>query len=258
MSRHCVLLVASGRTECSILATGLKDVADVLSIKNTADALHVLETRIIHLIIVEASGNNHDLCGRIKGVFQYAHIPVLVLIHRDALSTRLQWLRVGADACLDTPVFPPHLLAQVENLLANRARLKDHFETFGLLQRKNDPAVPGPDTVLWERLNRLIMLQLSNATLDVSLLARELHMSRPTLYRKITEISNMTPAALITQTRLDKAALLLATTGHPVTEVSRMVGFCTRNGFGKAFSRRFGVTPSEYRRKTIAARETRI
>jgi len=61
----------------------------------------------------------------------------------------------------------------------------------------------------------------------------------------------MTPAALITRLRLERAASLLTSTDHPVTEISRMVGFRTRNGFGKAFIKCFGVSPSEYRRKVV-------
>ncbi|HEV2479364.1 MAG TPA: DNA-binding response regulator [Puia sp.] len=247
-----VLSLVPGYSECGTLTTGLKEIAEMLSIKNTAEAFRVLETRIIHLMIVEDSDNSYEFCLRIKGFTRYAHIPVLVLMPRDSLLARLRWLRAGADACLEMPVSRPYLLAQVDNLLVNRVRLRDHFGASGISQREASQPGPGADAALWERLNRVIVQQLSNAALDVSQLARELHMSRPTLYRKITEISKMTPAALITQCRLDMAASLLASTGHPVTEVSRMVGFCTRNGLGKAFVKRFGVSPTEYRRKAAA------
>jgi len=249
--RPRALLLASGLAECGILATGLKEIVDVMAIKDTTEAMRLLQARIVHLVIVEDCDNNYEFCSRVRRFSQYAYIPVLVLIPRDSLSARLRWLRAGADACLEMPVSRPYLLAQVDNLLVNRARLWAPFYTADPSGLETGEPGPGADGILWERLNQAIMQQLPNAALNVSQLARELHMSRPTLYRKITEISKMTPAALITRVRLDRAASLLAATGYPVTEISRMVGFCTRNGFGKAFTKRFGLSPSEYRRKVV-------
>src|SRR6185437_1195188 len=249
--RPRALLLVSGLADSGILAAGLKEIVDVMAIKNTAEAMRLLEARIVHLVVVEDCDNNYDLCSHVRQSSQYAYIPVLVVIPRDSFSARLRWLRAGADACLEMPVSRPYLLAQVDNLLVNRARLRAQFETADLSWQETGGPGPGDDGVLWWRLNQAILQQLPNAALNVSQLARELHMSRPTLYRKITEISKMTPAALITRVRLDRAASLLASTGYPVTEISRMVGFCTRNGLGKAFTKRFGVSPSEYRRKVV-------
>lgn len=230
-----------------------------MTLKNTAEAMRLLEAGVVQLVILEDCDRYYEFCSRVKRFSQYAYIPVLAVIPRDSLSARLRWLRAGADACLEMPVSRPYLLAQVDNLLVNRARLRAHFEAADLSGQETGGQTglqaggpgPGGDGVLWEQLNQAILQQLANAALNVSQLARELHMSRPTLYRKITEISQMTPAALITQIRLERAVSLLVSTGYPVTEISRMVGFCTRNGFRKAFIKRFGVSPSEYRRKSV-------
>lgn len=251
--RPRALLLVSGLAECGILATGLKEIVDVMAIKNTTEAMRLLDARVVQLVVVGDCDNHYEFCSRVKRFSQYAYIPVLAVIPRDSLSARLRWLRAGADACLEMPVSLPYLLAQVDNLLVNRALLRAQFDASGFLAREAGLSVPGAgaDGILWEQLNQAIMQHLANTALNVSHLARELHMSRPTLYRKITEISRMTPAALITHVRLERAASLLVSTVHPVSEISRMVGFCTRNGFGKAFTKCFGVSPSEYRRKVV-------
>ena len=245
--RHRVLLLASGLAECGLLVAGLEDIADVLCIKGAANALGILEARMVDLIIVDASDSGREFCVRVRAFSRYADIPVLVVAPRDPFFGGPQWLRAGADGWLEMPVSRPRLLAQVETLLVNRGRpgdrgdMPDIFREAGLYGR-------GADACLWEPLHEVILRQLPNTTLDVSGLARALYMSRATLYRKITEVSSMTPAALITQVRLDRAASLLVSTGHPIAEISRMVGFCTRNGLGKAFIKRFGVSPREYRK----------
>lgn len=47
--------------------------------------------------------------------------------------------------------------------------------------------------------------------------------------------------------RIDRAKLLLATTGLSVQEIADQLQFCTRSYFGRVFSREVGCTPTEYR-----------
>ncbi|MNP81294.1 Arabinose operon regulatory protein [compost metagenome] len=48
--------------------------------------------------------------------------------------------------------------------------------------------------------------------------------------------------------RLEKAKELLAETSHPVAEIGRSVGFPSENYFAKTFRKRYGQTPSQYRK----------
>jgi len=75
-----------------------------------------------------------------------------------------------------------------------------------------------------------------------------MNMSRPTLYRKIKAISDLTPNELIHISRLKKAAELLATTDFKVYEVADMVGYASQNNFGRSFLKQFGMPPTEYQK----------
>jgi AraC-like DNA-binding protein len=250
-AKHQLLLVLADRTERNDLAGHLHHMADILFAKNDQEAINILETHPVHLVIADGSGGDHRLCWYMKTSFRYAHIPIVELIPRDSLNVRLRCLESGVDACLEKPVSRHILLAQIDNLLANRARISKHFAA------SNDAEVPSvspsarTDEALWKRLNDVITQHLSDTGLDIGLLARHLYMSRPTLYRKIAEMSNMSPSELITLTRLSNAAALLAAPEHPIGDIARMVGFTTRSGFGKAFLKRFHMTPSAYRQKTL-------
>ena len=92
----------------------------------------------------------------------------------------------------------------------------------------------------------MIRQQLEDPDLDVEKLAQAMNMSRPTLYRKIKSISDLTPNELINITRLKKAAELLAEGQLKIYEVAILVGYNSQTNFGRNFSRQFGMTPSEY------------
>ncbi|MCK7557591.1 HTH domain-containing protein [Chitinophaga sedimenti] len=60
------------------------------------------------------------------------------------------------------------------------------------------------DELFLGHLNDIILQNLDNAQLDGEFLAESLNMSRPTLYRKIKTISNLTVHELINLARLKK------------------------------------------------------
>ena len=250
-AKHQILLVLAERTERDELAGHLRNMADVSSAKNDQEAMNILETRPVHLVISGGSDGDRGLCRYIKTSVRYAHIPIVELIPRDSFTVRLQCLESGVDAWLEKPVSRHILLAQIDNLLTNRARVREHFtRSSGVDAPIISPSIH-IDEVLWKRLNQVLMQHLSNTDLDIDLLARHLYMSRPTLYRKIAEMSNMSPSELITFIRLNNAAALLAAPNPPIGDIARMVGFTTRSGFGKAFLKQYHMSPSAYRRKAL-------
>jgi two-component system, cell cycle response regulator len=82
--------------------------------------------------------------------------------------------------------------------------------------------------------------------LDVEKLAKLMNMSKPTLYRKIKSLSDLSPNELINITRLKKAAELLVEGNHKIYEVADMVGYASQTNFGRNFLKQFGMTPSDY------------
>jgi len=104
-------------------------------------------------------------------------------------------------------------------------------------------------------LHEVIQENLENPELDVDQLAKIMNMSRPTLYRKIKAISDLTPNELIHVSRLKKAAELLATTDFKVYEVADMVGYNSQNNFGRSFLKQFGMPPTEYQKAKMGERQ---
>ncbi len=102
------------------------------------------------------------------------------------------------------------------------------------------------DELFLEQLTAVIHEHLEDPELDIEKLARLLNMSRPTLYRKIKSISDLTPNELINVTRLKKAAELLVAGEFKIYEVADMTGYHSQTNFGRNFLKQFGMTPSEY------------
>lgn len=88
---------------------------------------------------------------------------------------------------------------------------------------------------------------------DLSLddIARRVASSRRQLQRAYAEIGGTTFREHLTRVRMQRAAQLLADRGLTVREVARRVGYRQPAQFAKAFRRRHGMVPSEYRDRAL-------
>ncbi len=80
-------------------------------------------------------------------------------------------------------------------------------------------------------------------------LARHLGVGTRTMLRKFRAASGVTPQAYIQRVRLDVAKPLLEDSDASVAQIAAEVGFSDENAFRKAFARRTGLSPTQYRKQ---------
>ena len=78
-------------------------------------------------------------------------------------------------------------------------------------------------------------------------------MSSRTLGRRCREHLNESPAELVRRIRIDEARRLLEETALPLKDISARAGLGDASTMWRAFTRRLGVTPAEYRQRFAAA-----
>ena len=74
-------------------------------------------------------------------------------------------------------------------------------------------------------------------------------MGRTEFYGFFKTNYGQTPADRIKDIRLEKACSLLVDTALSITEITEKIGICNYNYFSKIFKQKYGVTPTEYRKK---------
>jgi AraC-like DNA-binding protein len=98
-----------------------------------------------------------------------------------------------------------------------------------------------------------MLAQLDGPQPTIEALAREVGISPYHFIRQFEAVFGVTPHQYRIQVRLDRAKHLLAAGRRSVTAVCMEVGFSSLGSFSTLFSRRFGETPSAYRRRVQAA-----
>lgn len=215
---------------------------------NGKEAIEILDRESIHLIISDVMMpeiDGFELCRIIKSNVEYSHIPLILLTAKNSIQSKVEGLELGADAYIEKPFSKEHLIAQIHSLLANRNMIRTFFASTPLAHLKTIAHNKTDETFL-NTLNNIIIDNIEDQDLDVEKLARLLNMSRITLYRKISAVSDLTPLELITITRLKKAAELLAQGNLKIYEIADMVGFSSQSHFARNFHKQFNMTPTEY------------
>lgn len=106
--------------------------------------------------------------------------------------------------------------------------------------------ISSADQKLLDRVVETIRQNLGNSDFNVENLGDEIGISRVHLNRKLKELIDTTPSALIKTTRLKQAAFMLTQPNISVSEVAYAVGFSSPAYFATNFTQYFGMTPKEF------------
>ena len=106
---------------------------------------------------------------------------------------------------------------------------------------------------------RRILALLSESPLDTAPSLDELaaiaHMSRFSFSRRFGRVAGMSLRAYVRELRLSRASKLLLTSTDSLTTIAHECGFYDLPHLDKAFRRRFGVTPNQFRQRCSADRD---
>lgn len=96
------------------------------------------------------------------------------------------------------------------------------------------------------KIRRLISRQMATDRIDADTLARQCHMSRQTLYRRLKK-EGMSFHELVEDVRKDKALRYVAADHYALGEIAFLLGFSELSAFSRAFKRWTGMAPAQYR-----------
>lgn len=244
----CILLVEDNHEMLHFLSERMSEDYKVLMAKEGQEALDMLKSNDVHLIVSDwmmPGMDGIEFCRKVREDQFTSHIPFVLLTAKTDIDSKLQGLDCGADAYVEKPFSIGYLKATVKNLLELRRMLIQKFSRMPLV---NLSSIAG-NNVEQEfllRMNQLIEENFANPELSVDFLAKEMCISRSRLFAKIKTLIDVTPNELIQIIRLKKAAALLLEQRYMVGEVAYMVGFNNPSYFSKCFQKQFGMKPFEF------------
>lgn len=99
-----------------------------------------------------------------------------------------------------------------------------------------------------ERLTSIIKKEMASGSVSLEAIASQMYITRGQLTRRVKAIKGMTTQQYAMKVRLTHASNLLKNnTDMAISEVAFRCGFEDATSFSRAFRRKYGISPSEYR-----------
>ncbi|WP_431241210.1 hybrid sensor histidine kinase/response regulator transcription factor [Flavobacterium sp. P21] len=243
-----ILVVEDNLDLLNFITSELASTYTILKAEDGEKALKIIHNQNIQLVISDVSMPIMDgitMCKEIKTNLETSHIPVILLTAKNSLKSQIDGLEVGADAYVAKPFSMDYLKVQANNLIENRKQIMNYYASSPLSHIKSI-AHNKTDEKFLKKLDDEILKNITDPDLSVESLAEIMNMSRSTLYRKIKDLSNLSPNELINLVRLKRAAELLLNENYKMYEIAEMVGYKSQTSFGRNFQKHFSMSPSDY------------
>ncbi len=250
--KKTILIVEDEQDIHALLGELLKEKYRIVNANNGLEALRLIEKQVPDLIISDIMMplmDGIELCSAVKSDLKFCHIPVILLTAKSSVVHRIEGLESGANSYIPKPFHPRHLEVRIEKLLEERDRIYRHFTRDSDFQDISRLPIDETDKLFIEKVIKIIAQNINNPDLQADLLEKELGMSSTNFYRKLKQISGLSPGDMIRTIRLKHAAELLRQTTMNVTEVFYESGFNNRSYFYREFQKMYQLPPKQYQLK---------
>lgn len=230
--------------------TLLQDYYFVLEASDGREGLEIARKEVPDLVICDVMMpvmDGLEFTQQLKTNTATSHIPVIMLTAKNLEEHRAEGYEQGADSYITKPFHSKVLLARVENLLHQRAHLRQLFAQ-GAAEGKETEEVSrldDRDKAFVKQLHDIIKSNMGNSDFGVEDIGAEIGLSRVQLYRKVKAIIGSSVVDLLRKARLAKARRLLEANSMNISEVAYEVGFSSPSYFTKCFKDEYGMLPGD-------------
>ena len=238
----------------------LGDKYNLLEAQDGLQAWNIMQEKCPDLVlsdVVMPELSGYELCSRIKQHPVFSHVPVILLTARTSMSDQIEGLSYGADAYICKPFNVDYLLLTIENRLNSREKLRIYYSTprasTAIVEKEEMPVKLNTlDQAFMDKLMQLLEKDLAKPEMNIEAIAKEMAFSRSSFYRKIKGLTNISPADLIRNYRLKRAAEMILEGSWSLYEVSERTGFGNYSHFSVLFKKHFGTSPQSYKAESKA------
>lgn len=183
-----------------------------------------------------------EFCKKIRNNEKLRQTPIIMLTAKALPKDRVKGIQIGVDAYVTKPFDKEELEAIVAQQLKKNDLSK--LQTVAATPEKEQKNLVDFDNDFMQKVVDFIQSNIDNPDLNVEMLSSHLCLSRSQVYRKVKNLTGLSPITFIRRIRLERARTLLQNdTNLNVSEVAHGVGFLSASYFTVCYKKQFGELP---------------
>ena len=257
ISADMILIIEDSSDMRVYLETMLSEQFRIITAKDGEEGFHKAQEYIPDLIICDIMMpvmDGMELLKAVKGNEKTNHIPIILLTARHTESTIMEGYQTGADDYITKPFSEKMLKIRIDNILSIRRKMWENYKQSKNIDEYKDKLAENPQKQAFvNKINELIIQNISKTDFGIEILAGEMRMSPKQMLRKVRALMDTTPFHVILQVKMTQAAKMLLETNMNISEIAFEVGYEELSNFSRAFKKYYNMSPREYiklKRKT--------
>ena len=231
----------------------LNDEFNVIPLNDPSSALETLlvnKTDIILSDLMMKEINGIELIKKIKSIISTSHIPLIILSAAHETEKQMDAINAGAEMYVTKPFDTDYLKSIIKRILGRKEDLKDYFASpLSVYELNMGKLQHAEHRKFMKKIYSVISKNIHDENLSPDFIATELGLSTRSLYRKIKEASDISLLEIIRDGKLAVAENLLLKSKFTIDEIVFKSGFSNRASFYRAFSGKYGCTPTIFMKR---------
>lgn len=183
-----------------------------------------------------------EFSSKVKKDPSLSHIPIVVLSAKALTKDKIKGIKAGVEAYLIKPFDKKELTVIIEQLLLKKERFAVQKTPNTAIEEKK--SFSGIDNDFMKKVIEFVHDNIDNSSLNVEMLSSHLYLSRSQVYRKVKNLTGLSPIEFIRRVRLERARTMLKNDKNlNVNEVAHKVGFLSASYFTVCYKKQFGELP---------------
>ena len=253
LNDHTVLIVEDDDDMREHLAGELHRYFTVETASDGEEALQKIQEKRPALVVSDVQMpvmNGFKLTQKIRQDKELSDLPVILLTGISDEEKMVKGTAYGADDYMFKPFNARVLVAKCSALIEQRERLRVKYakEVIGSAPIA-DIITEDADKKFLERFDAWIYGNLKKTDLQLMDFATSMKMGRTTFFKKVRQLTGMSPHEYIKKIRMTQAAELLKEPTNSIAEVAYECGFDDANYFSRIFKDYYGMTATQFRKR---------
>lgn len=233
------------------------NIGEVYEASNGHEALEIFKRHGADLILADINMprmNGLEFSEAVKAL--RPDVRIAIITGYDYFDYAVKALKIGVEDYILKPISRKDVTEVLTKLISRLESDRKKQEVTRVVGEILQDSGADVELAYREQILAIIDRELNNSAFSLSLLASDMGFSSGYLSSLFKKIFGQTFQDYVLNHRLERAKLLLLTTGMKNYEVAHAVGFDDVNYFGTRFRKLYGLSPRQYQAKVRGSHES--